>query len=456
MANPLVNTAAAAVPINPMRWKRLQFSSLRARVLTGTGANLISQAVTVGIQVFSLPLFLHFWTTEHYGKWLMLSAIPAYFSMSDAGVIPVAANKITMLHAAGRPDEADSVFQSALALVLCAIALISVSTGLAFCFVDEALLGSDSRLALWLMILATLSSLFGGLFDSGFRTYGRYAEGVLLGNGVRIIEFAGTAAGLAIYGSFSAAAAGMFTGRLVGTLALASYCRRQFPALHWQLGKSSLQELRTLLNPAAAFMAFPLGNALSIQAITLMVGGLFGGVAVAIFNTYRTLSRVVIQLTSTLSLALWADFSRLFGASDGTMLRRVYGQGFVLGAAVSLVLSAAMIFAAPSLLSWWTHGKITFDRPLFLAFAGATFIGGVWHVPRVLLLSTNCHRRLGWTFLALSTLGVGAAWIGARAMGDIGIVLTMLVLEAAMLGVSMWLVRGVLTQADTGRPTVSH
>jgi len=165
---------------------------------------------------------------------------------------------------------------------------------------------------------------------------------------------------------------------------------------------------------------------------------------------------VVIQLTSTLSLALWADFSRLFGSGDCSTLKRVYRKGFLLGAAISLGLSMAMIFAAPSVLAWWTHGKIRFDMSLFLAFAAATFIGGLWHVPRVLLLSTNCHDRLGWIYLALSAFAVATAWIAARTIGTIGVVITMVVLEATMLAVSSSLVRRVIARTDSSQPNLSH
>ncbi len=435
----MVTPTGSAICESPVRPRApglgsvLAQGGLRARILAGAGANLVGQAVTAGIQLLSLPLFLHFWDTARYGKWVMLSAVPAYFSMSDGGMIPVAANKIAMLRASGDAVQANAVFQSALALVVAAVCLIAGATGLVLIVAGDGILDGDSRLALWLLVLATLVSLFGGLFDAGFRASGNYAEGVLLGNAVRAFEFLGLATGLAVGGTLATAAFGALAGRCAGSLALGQYCRRRFRFLRWGLAEASLRELHALLRPALAFMAFPLGNALSIQAVTLIVGGLFGTVAVAVFNTYRTLSRLVIQLTSTFSLALWAEFSRLFGAQDRVSLQNLYYKALRIGAAISVLVSVGIIPAAPYLLRWWTHGKIGFDLSLFLLFAAATLVGGLSHVPRVLLLSTNSHSRFGALYLSFSAIGLAMTWIIAKPLGPNGAVLATIALEMALL-----------------------
>jgi O-antigen/teichoic acid export membrane protein len=424
----------------------LKLEGLRARVLASMGALLVGQGVTAAIQLLSLPLFLHFWDTARYGKWVMLTAVPAYFSMSDAGMLPVAANRITMLRAASDDAQANAVFQSALALVIVAIGLVGGGSALVLGLIDATVLDTDSRLALWLLITATLLGLFGGLYDAGFRAYGSYAHGVLYANAIRGLEFCGMGMALVIGGSFTAAALGLLGTRALGSLALGLYCRKAFPELRWGLAHASRAELRGLLQPALTFMAFPLGNALSIQAITLVVGALFGTVVVATFNTYRTLSRLVLQMVSTLGNALWTEFSRLYGAGEREHLQRVYHRSLVLGGVISLAASLAMIPMAPLLLQWWTHGKIGFDAPVFLLFALVTLTGGLSTVPRVLLLSTNRHSRLGVFFLGLSALGVAATFLLGKAIGPSGAVLASAGLEAAVLGLTVVLAHTALAQ----------
>ena len=89
-------------------------SLILRRIVSGFGANIYGQVATIFIQLLSVPVYLHYWNTQIYGEWLMLSAVPAYFSMADVGLVAVASNKMTMLSAKGKHAESNRVFQSAL------------------------------------------------------------------------------------------------------------------------------------------------------------------------------------------------------------------------------------------------------------------------------------------------------------------------------------------------------
>ena len=58
---------------------------------------------------------------------------------------------------------------------------------------------------------------------------------------------------------------------------------------------ASWPRIRELSRPALAFMAFPAGNAISIQGTTILIGFLLNPVAVATFNPMRTLSRFAFR-----------------------------------------------------------------------------------------------------------------------------------------------------------------
>jgi len=86
------------------------------RILSYAQANIFGQIVTVVMQLVSVPLFLHYWDLDKYGKWILLSAVPAYFAMADVGMVAVASNKMAILMSKGEKTEANRVFQSALVL----------------------------------------------------------------------------------------------------------------------------------------------------------------------------------------------------------------------------------------------------------------------------------------------------------------------------------------------------
>jgi O-antigen/teichoic acid export membrane protein len=400
---------------------------MKRRILAGMGANSFGMAVTVAIQILSLPVFLHYWDTRTYGVWLMLSAIPAYLSMADVGMVTASANRMTMALGRGDAAEANRVFQSAQVFmsVICG-GLCVVLTPAVMWVPWPGLEQTDQRLALLALSLGILLSLMGGLYEAAFRATHRYAHGTLLASVFRLLEGLGSMLGLMLWGSFTAVALCGLVVKLAGVLLGCQLAVHDRHGLRWGYAQASLDEVRTMIRPAFSFMVFPLANALSFQGVTLMVGALFGPAIVALFNTYRTLARVSVQVTAVFSHALWPEFSRMFGQGGGTAVASLFRRSAWLGALQACALSTALFFAAPWLLRLWTHGQIAFEPGLMLLMLLYAAVGGLWHVPRVLLMATNRHSGMaGWSLLA-GLLAIALAWALGHAMAIEGVGIAML------------------------------
>jgi len=419
--------------------------ALRQRVVAGMGANSVGMAITIGTQLASLPLFLAVWDTRTYGVWLMISALPAYLSMADVGMVTAAGNRMTMAMGAGNAALANRVFQSAQGFVLCvcgALALLVLPGIWWSAWPADAT--TDQRLALMALVAGVLVSFLGGLSEQLFKATHRYAQGALLGNATRLAEWAGWMLGLLLSGSFTAVALGGLLCRIAGTLLSMQVARHGSHGLAWGLADAAPAVVRQMVRPAAAFMAFPLANALSLQGVTLLVGALLGPVAVAVLNTYRTLARTAVQATAILSHALWPEFARLFGQGALASLRQLVGRSAWWGVAQSLLLSAALFALAPWLLRAWTHGEIGFEPWVFGLLMAYAAVAGLCHVPRVLLMSINRHGPLAvWSLLA-SALCVALVWLLNEPMGLTGAATAMLASEALLTGICLRLAWGAI------------
>jgi O-antigen/teichoic acid export membrane protein len=413
---------------------------MKRRIIAGMGANSFGMAVTIGIQLVSLPLFLHYWDTSTYGTWLMLSAIPAYLSMADVGMVTAASNKMTMAMGKGDLSEANIVFQSAqmfMALVCGGLALLVVPLVL---WAPLFLLGSmDQRLALAAMSVGVLAALFGGLSEAVFKSTERYATGTMLSIYVRLGEWIGLMLGLAVVGSFTAVAILGLTVRLLGTIAGIVLARRGNHGLHWGFYAAEGAEVRKMIKPAVSFMAFPLANALSFQGVTLLVGAIFGPVAVALFNTYRTIARVAVQVTAIFSHTLWPEFSRLFGQGAMPAIANLYRRSTWLSALLSLFVSLGLYFLSPWMLRIWTHGAIEFVPSFMFLMLLYAAVAGIWHMPRVLLMSTNQHVGLAYWVLVAGGLSVGLSWGMSGSLHLNGVGAAMLISELFIAIVCSWL-----------------
>lgn len=415
-------------------------SPLLQRIVAALGANAFGQATNIVIQLASLPLFLSRWDVATYGTWLMLSAIPAYLSMADVGMVATAGNRMTMAIGRSERGQANAIFQSALVFMLLACGgIAAVSLPLACWAPIPGVAGWDERLALAALVLTVLLALFGGLAEAIFRSTGRYAQGTMLANGLRLAEWVGGMVGLLIGGTFATVAMASLVVRAMGVVWMIRQSGRGVHPFRWGWRQARLAEVRAMVTPAVSFMAFPLANALSFQGVTLVVGHLLGPAMVAIFNTYRTLARVAVQLTGIFGHALWSELSHLYGQGGAQAVASLYRRSAWIGAALSVGLSLLLYLVAPWLLQLWTHGRIGVQAPLLALLLVYAAAGGVWHVPRVLLMATNQHVGLAqWTLLA-AALSLGLSWGLGSQLGLEGAGLAMLASELGIAGVCVFL-----------------
>jgi O-antigen/teichoic acid export membrane protein len=366
-------------------------------------------------------------------------------SMADVGMVTAAGNKMTIAMGQGDAKQANRIFHSAqlfMALVCSGAALVVLP--LTIWAPLPGLVSADQRMALAALSLSVIVSLFGGLSEAVFKSTNRYATGTMVGNITRLLEWAGCMAGLAWGGSFAAVALGGLLARVLFVLIGMALATRGTHGMHWGVGNADRSEIGAMVKPAVSFMAFPLANALSFQGVTLVVAALFGPATVAIFNTYRTIARVAVQVSALFSHALWPEFSRLYGQGNLQLLRKLYQRSALLGLVQPALLSMCLYFAAPWLLQVWTHGAIAYEAPLMLLMLVYAAVAGVWHVPRVLLMATNLHTGLAlWAVLG-GALSVALAWLLGSATDIGGVAKGMLVSELLMAGSCVVLTRKLL------------
>jgi O-antigen/teichoic acid export membrane protein len=418
------------------------------RLLLALGANAFGQAVGIVIQISSLPIFLLYWDTSKYGAWILLSAVPSYLTMADAGMVSVAGNKMMMAMARNEVDEANGIFQTAqLFLTIVCASLFALIVPVALFWPMPEYMTWDNRVALAALMCAVLVAIYGGLAEAVFKATDRYPEGTLLGQISRLAEWAGYIVGLILFGNFSGVACVGLLGRLLSGCAMIVLAQNGSRGLKLGYSMASRLELRQMAHPAVSFMVFPLANALSFQGITLVVGGLEGTTAVAVFTAYRTIARVAVQIISIFSLALWPEFSRLFGAGGSTAVVALYKRSAMLGSLSAVGLSLAVYAVSPWLLQFWTHGRIPFipvDLAWLMAYAA---MAGSAYVPRTILLATNQHVGLAAWSLAVAAFSVALAWVSGSFAGLLGVSIAMFVAEAALAAICFWVADSVFVNS---------
>lgn len=399
-------------------------SAVRKRLAQGFGVNIFGRGVNTLIQLVSVPVFLKYWGVDLYGEWVLLNSVPNYFALTDVGFGSTAGNEMTMLVAAGKQEEALDVFQS--------VQLLTTGTS---AVVGGAMLGAvwflpfsrwlhlshvsrhDTDVVILLLVFSVLLTLQEGLLQASFRCVAKYVYGTFLKNMVQLAAFVGVS-GSVMLGAGVVRATEVYCGvNALGTLILFVELRRHVPWIRFGTQYARWATLKRLTGPSLSFMAFPLGNALNLQGMLILVGHLMGPLAVVIFSTARTVSRVAVQFMQMIGNAMWPEMSLAVGADDFSLARALHRRGCQFSIWASAVIVIGLAAAGPVAWRHWTVGEVKTDSVLLDIMLLQVLFTSLWMTSQVALAATNRHQRLAGVYLAATSVSLTLAWFATRMFG---------------------------------------
>jgi O-antigen/teichoic acid export membrane protein len=408
------------------------------RVAAGVAAHLYAQGVTILTQLATLPIFLSRWSTDTYGQWIVLSAIPVYLTVTDFGIVTAGGNMMSMHRARGEMDDVNRVFHSSIAIVMVMVPLIAVCM-----IVPVSLFGFgldfDHRYALDALILASLLNVVCGLFDSAYRPFGKYPKVTLLLTTARVLDWIGSIVGLYVGGgSLTGVALGALAGRSLSCVALFLFALKDVPELKWGLDKADGKLVRRLVRNGIGFLSFPVGNMLTLQGMVVLVGAQLGGGAVTLFNTSRTLARLLAQLAILTGKSMAPEISRLYGSGKDGEADRLIRQLLWVILPLTLVGAVALELLGPLILDHWSRGKLVFNRTVFTWLVGGATCAAPWQIRSTKLTATNRHSRLAVMFLGVSVGSLFVAYFAGKHFGIAAAASSTFLIEFAMTLCTLW------------------
>jgi O-antigen/teichoic acid export membrane protein len=414
--------------------------ALVSRLTKGLGAQGYSQAVQILIRVAEVPLLLGVWGTQLYGEWLMLAAIPSCLFICDGGFAGAASREMSMRSGAGDRRGAMALFQSTwllllfVSLVFGVLALVAVQVAplhewLGFKVMDPATI----KLVAILLVAFVLVGFQTGLVYGGFWCEGRYAMGMVLITTMQLMEFGGLALSVALGGGPMEAALGYLGGRVGGLflMRLGLYRATSWLRFGWRV--ATLSEVKRLAAPAFASLAFPLGNALNIQGMRLIVGLVLGPPAVVVFSTLRTLTRLAMQPSSVIKSLMEPEMASAYGGNHHDVYRSLFNRSCQVALWMCAASCVVLGVFGESVLGIWTHGKVAMEWPLYTLLLISAAINAIWYTALMAAYATNRHARVALVYA--TAYGGGAfvlAYIFVKFSGLAGVGLALLLSEIAM------------------------
>jgi O-antigen/teichoic acid export membrane protein len=435
-----------------MNSKSIIVSDIGRRLIYGFGATALGPIVTAIIQLGTVPLLLHAWGATKYGDWLLLSAIPSYFILTDLGFGNASGSDMTVRVAAGDKRGALETFQSSWVLLtaisLAVLAGVWISAGfIPWHNLLHLSTVSDKQAAGIILFMTAYVLLIqqSGIFESGFRCDGNYALGSLFTTILRLVETLGSTAVGLLTGSFLYLALTVVVMRCLGTIAYALLMLRKSPWLKFGFEYARMKKIKELAPPALSFMAIPAGSALTLQGSTIVVGAVLGPIALTAFSTIRTLSRVVFQVLNVISLALWPELSTAFGAGKIALARTLHRRACQVAIWLSALSGVFLWTFGGFLYNLWIRKAVVFDNNCFHIFIVVVAVNALWSTSSVVPMSTNAHQRIAMNYLAATSISLLLAWYLVHPLGISGAAIAVLVVDSWM---TIVVLKVALTQVE--------
>jgi O-antigen/teichoic acid export membrane protein len=412
--------------------------SARQRILNALAANTLAQVITVLTQVMLTPLYFKQWGAASYGEWLLLSSIPAYLAMADLGIGTAAGNEMTMQAGAGQWAKARGTYLAAMkvaGLATLAVGLLGLGGA---ALVSQGLGVRPTHIsqthAAWLVLILALTvglGFFGNVISAAYRAAGANATGIMWGNASRLLEVLGTATLLlAGYGPL-AVCSGVGLIKLLVLLAQRQSLYKAAPDLTQAQAQSEPRLIARLLRPSLAFMALPLGNAMTLQGPLLILGSLGSPELVALFSAMRTLARVPVQLANALNASLWPEISRAWGEGKLQALRQLHRQAWSITTLLgTLALVGQWLLGATVSQLWLGPGH--YSTLVLNSLALAALLSAIWNVSSVVLAAINAHSRFTAIYLGVNLVAQLASIPAYKHMGMPGLLTCQLLAEVTM------------------------
>ena len=408
------------------------------RILRGVAANTAGVGVTLVIQLVSVPMFLAAWGVPTYGEWLILSAVPTYLALSDLSFSSVGGNSMVMLVAQGDQEAAAALGRRLWSMVT-AMTGIAVLGTVVIGLVVGGVLGnhgaiptSEAQTVLIALFLAVAIANQYGVLDAWYRAGGRYPLGAALRQLGRLIEFVAMMVAVLLGAGPAAAAIAFLIGSTVGFLVAWVVLRRSVPWVSFRPELPRLQTFRELLAPGLAFTAFPIGNALSLQGFTIVIGATMGSAAVVVFSTTRTLTRIPLQAMGIIHGSIWPELSRAVGGGRLEEARSILRRSVQASLVLSISLVIGLIVIGTAVIRWWTGALVDTPAILLSILLLVIVANSMWYTLSAVLVATNKHRRMAAIYLSGSVGALLAAVPLSSMFGLAGAAAALLAIDVVM------------------------
>lgn len=413
------------------------------RIKRGVFAHGFVQVVNLAIRVCEVPLFLYFLTVVEYGQWLMLAAIPYYFTVADLGITGVAQREMTMEYNNVGVKKTQAIYSTASFFLWgCCFVLESVLFVVFYAAKKfDCLVGiniNDVEIYVVLILIAQVFVVFQcNLIYGWYCCFKKHPTGAFLNGLILLSEFLMSVLMLVLGYGILGVAVGMLVGRVVGYFLMVCVIlnseKLKF-AMFFSYKFFSKGILKGLSKPSLAALAFPMSEAINIQGTRFLVGWVLGPHALAAYSSMRTLCRTAVQPIVIVSRLVEPELAIAYGNKDRDLVIKIFFSSSKVSFWLSVFICLVVVMLGEPVFNYWTRGQIVFDDVVFICLLAASGVHGLWYTAFLVPYATNQHQKLAFGTIALNIGVIFGGFALMSVAGEVSVPSMLLIYEFLMAG----------------------
>lgn len=415
--------------------------SVLKRIVSGIGANSFGQVVNLLIQLVSVPVLIASWGFGAYSEWVVLSAIPTYLALSDLGVTTAASSKVVIWHERGRLRVARAVYSTSFAfLLLAGLSVLLLAVG-SLAFFDlfsllnlKSIRSGDGVLILSALTGYSLLCLLTNMISIRYRAFKVLPLSSFIMNVIRMLEWSAALLCAYLTQSLVATSLMLLAVRLVGLVSKNLIAHRLGITLRFNPSMIGKRAFVTLIKPSIASLAFPIGLALNVQGLIILLSVLLSPAHAAIFGLYRTISRVLVQFSTVVNQSLWPEISYAFSIGDNQLVRKMIRYALKFSLPIACVMGALVVVYGGTIFDVWSGRKDDYSSSIMLVLIIGALTHVAWQVYWVALMATASYASFAVVFMLVSIASSLAVFCLAQDYGLLGVCYVLVATEVVLFG----------------------
>ncbi|CDS52610.1 polysaccharide biosynthesis protein [Polaromonas sp. CG9_12] len=397
-------------------------------------------AVTIFSQIIAVPIYLHYWSIETYGAWILVQSIVSFLTIFDIAHHNYLGNEFLKTGRQNRSEIA-AMFSTGMLVAF----IVSIFTFTIICIL--ALSGTISQ---WVGISAAtaqpfeiallltcgtwvLTITFTGLLGRVLNPFGYFPLSAWSGVLFAIISTAASVA--AVY--FGAG----LVATTIATCVATFICHSMLAVILFRIARQE-KLISAKFEMARGFSRFHASLALGVQSgleilrqqgvrfILLPLSGMGQMIA---FATMRTGANLALQGVGTITAPLMPELMAFLVNRDQPRTESAFSVIWLMLCVVLVPAVLVVQYLAPTLFPIWTQGKIEFDPVLFALLSLAVLVYALAQPAIAVVNGNNLIREQVAISTFATVITVGGIYLLVPLMGVRGAALALLTGEVGTL-----------------------